>query len=114
LTARDPAENLRFTPGRVLIRAVSVRRSERRYKYALLWDTRNSGASTAWAIVSSVDRTLNCNRGIGWDVVQLAIDDHSRVSYVRVQTDERGENRAQFLHEAVTYYGHPRTSLQRA
>lgn len=26
------------------------------------------------------DRTLNRNRGIGWDAVHLAIDDHSRVS----------------------------------
>ena len=50
------------------------------------------------------DRTLNRNRGIGWDMVHLAIDDHSRVSFALIKTDERGENCAQFLHEAVAYY----------
>ena len=50
------------------------------------------------------DRTLNRNRGIGWDMVHLAIDDHSRVSFARIKIDERGENCAQFLREAVAYY----------
>lgn len=50
------------------------------------------------------DRTLNRNRGIGWDMVHLAIDDHSRVSFALIKTDERGENCAQFLREAVAYY----------
>ena len=50
------------------------------------------------------DRTLNRNRGIGWDMVHLAIDDHSRVSFALVKTDERGEACAQFLREAVAYY----------
>jgi len=34
------------------------------------------------------DRTLNRNKGIGWDAVHLAIDDHSRVSFARVLPDE--------------------------
>ena len=34
------------------------------------------------------DRTLNRNRGIGWDAVHLAIDDHSRVSFAQVLADE--------------------------
>jgi transposase InsO family protein len=50
------------------------------------------------------DRTLNRNRGIGWDMVHLAIDDHSRVSFALIKTDERGQNCAQFLREAVAYY----------
>jgi transposase InsO family protein len=50
------------------------------------------------------DRTLNRNRGIGWDMMHLAIDDHSRVSFALIKTDERGENCAQFLREAVAYY----------
>lgn len=50
------------------------------------------------------DRTLNRNRGIGWDMVHLAIDDHSRVSFALIKADERGPNCAQFLHEAVAYY----------
>lgn len=50
------------------------------------------------------DRTLNRNRGIGWDMVHLAIDDHSRVSFALIKTDERGDNCAQFLRQAVAYY----------
>ena len=44
------------------------------------------------------------NRGIGWDMVHLAIDDHSRVSYALVKTDECGHSCAQFLRQAVAYY----------
>lgn len=50
------------------------------------------------------DRTLNRNRGIGWDMVHLAIDDHSRVSFGLIKPDERGESCAQFLRQAVSYY----------
>jgi len=50
------------------------------------------------------DRTLNRNRGIGWDMVHLAIDDHSRVSFALIKTDECGPSCAQFLREAVAYY----------
>ena len=50
------------------------------------------------------DRALNRNRGIGWDMVHLAIDDHSRVSFACILPDERGENCAQFLRQAVAYY----------
>ena len=46
----------------------------------------------------------SANRGIGWDMVHLAIDDHSRVSFALIKTDERGENCAQFLRDAVAYY----------
>jgi transposase InsO family protein len=44
------------------------------------------------------------NRGIGWDMVHLAIDDHSRVSFALIKTDECGSSCAQFLREAVAYY----------
>jgi transposase InsO family protein len=44
------------------------------------------------------------NRGIGWDMVHLAIDDHSRVSFALIKTDECGPSCAQFLREAVAYY----------
>lgn len=44
------------------------------------------------------------NRGIGWDAVHLAIDDHSRVSFARVLPDEAGACCTQFLREAVAYY----------
>jgi transposase InsO family protein len=44
------------------------------------------------------------NRGIGWDLVHLAIDDHSRVSFAQIRPDETGVSCAQFLREAVAYY----------
>lgn len=50
------------------------------------------------------ERALNRNRGIGWDLVHLAIDDHSRVSFALVKADEGGHSCAQFLREAVAYY----------
>lgn len=43
-------------------------------------------------------------RGIGWDMVHLAIDDHSRVSFALIKTDERGQSCAQFLREAMAHY----------
>jgi len=50
------------------------------------------------------DRTKNHNRGIGWDMVHLAIDDHSRVSFAQVLPDETAVSCVQFLRQAVAYY----------
>lgn len=50
------------------------------------------------------DRTLNRNKGIGWEAVHLAIDDHSRVSFARVLGDETALSCVQFLRQAVDYY----------
>ncbi len=50
------------------------------------------------------DRTLNRNKGIGWDAVHLAIDDHSRVSFVAIKPDETSASCTQFLREAVAAY----------
>jgi transposase InsO family protein len=50
------------------------------------------------------DRTKNHNRGIGWDMVHLAIDDHSRVSFAQVLSDEKAVSCVQFLRAAVAYY----------
>lgn len=44
------------------------------------------------------------NRGIGWDSVHLAIDDHSRVSFARIKPDETTASCVEFLREAVAYY----------
>lgn len=52
------------------------------------------------------DRTLNRNRGIGWDAVHLAIDDHSRVSFAAIKPDETSASCTQFLREAVAAYAH--------
>lgn len=44
-------------------------------------------------------------RGIGWEYVHVAIDDHSRVAYVEVLTDQLGATCAAFLARAVAWFG---------
>ena len=44
-------------------------------------------------------------RGLtGWEYVHVAVDDHSRLAYAEVLTDERATTAAAFLHRAVVYY----------
>jgi transposase InsO family protein len=43
-------------------------------------------------------------RGIGWDFVHVAIDDHSRVAYCEVLGDEKGPTCAEFLHRAAQWF----------
>ncbi len=46
-------------------------------------------------------------RGIGYDYVHTAIDDHSRLAYAEIHTDERGATAAGFLTRAAAFYaGH--------
>ena len=40
----------------------------------------------------------------GWDVVHVAIDDQSRISYAQILPDEQGPSAAAFLRLAVSYY----------
>ena len=43
-------------------------------------------------------------RGIGWEYVHVAIDDHSRIAYVEVLTDQLGPTCAAFLARAVAWF----------
>jgi len=43
-------------------------------------------------------------RGIGWEYVHVAIDDHSRVSYVEVLADQLGATCAAFVERAVAWF----------
>ena len=42
------------------------------------------------------DRTRR-GRGLGHDFIHVAVDDHSRLAYVEVHPDERGETAAGFM-----------------
>ena len=42
--------------------------------------------------------------GIGYDYLHAAVDDHSRVAYVEVHPDERGETCARFLAAAAGFF----------
>ena len=43
-------------------------------------------------------------RGIGWEYVHVAIDDHTRLAYVEVLPDELGATTAGFLTRALAWY----------
>jgi transposase InsO family protein len=43
-------------------------------------------------------------RGIGWEFVHVCIDDATRVAYVEVLPDEKGETTVGFLRRAVAWY----------
>ena len=43
-------------------------------------------------------------RGAGWEMLHVAIDDHSRIAFSRFQPDERASSTVAFLHAAVAYY----------
>lgn len=44
------------------------------------------------------------NKGVGWDYVHVAVDDHSRLAYAEILTDERGETAAAFTHRALDFF----------
>lgn len=43
-------------------------------------------------------------RGIGYDYLHVAIDDHTRLAYIEALPDERDTTSAAFLHRAVSWY----------
>jgi len=43
-------------------------------------------------------------RAAGWEFVHVAIDDHSRLAYAEVLTDEKGSTAVGFLKRAVEFY----------
>ena len=44
------------------------------------------------------------SRGVGWEYVHVAIDDHSRVAYVEVLSDQTGATCAAFLTRSVAWF----------
>lgn len=43
-------------------------------------------------------------RGVGWEYVHVAIDDHSRLAYVEVLANEQAATAAAFLRRALAFY----------
>ena len=50
------------------------------------------------------DRAGNRRNTVGWEYVQIAVDDHSRLAYAEVLSDEKATTAAGFLHRAVAHY----------
>ena len=59
-----------------------------------------------WRVLgrSTSTRRAKGERRIGYDFLHACIDDHSRVAYVEVHPDERGETCAAFLGRAAGFY----------
>lgn len=53
------------------------------------------------------------SRGAGWEFAHLAIDDHTRLSYVEVLPDEGGETTAQFLQRALGFFARHKVRVER-
>ncbi len=53
------------------------------------------------------------SRGLGHDYVHVAVDDHSRVAYVRAFSDEREETAARFLLEAAARFAEQGVRIER-
>ena len=53
------------------------------------------------------------SRHLGYDYVHVAIDDHSRVAYVEVLQDEKGDTCARFLARATQWFGKRGVAVRR-
>jgi len=94
--------------------AAEIVRYERQTPGELLHiDTKRLGKIKGIGHRITGDRTKNHNRGIGWDAVHLAIDDHSRVAFARLKPDEGAQSCAEFLREAVAFYAGLGVQVQR-
>jgi transposase InsO family protein len=43
-------------------------------------------------------------RGVGWEMLHIAIDDHSRIAFSQLHADERAASTVAFLRASVAYY----------
>ena len=53
------------------------------------------------------------SRGLGYDFLHVAVDDHSRYAYVEALADERGDTTAGFLERALAAFGAVGVQVQR-
>ena len=52
-------------------------------------------------------------RGVGWEYVHVAVDDHSRLAYVEVLPDQPGRTCAACLRRAAAWWAHRKVIVQR-
>jgi transposase InsO family protein len=50
---------------------------------------------------------------LGYDFVHVAVDDHSRVAYAEIHTDERGDTAGGFLERAVAWFAEHGVAVER-
>ena len=91
-----------------LCRSKKPREAVHRYEYAtpgamLHADTKKLGRIRGLGHRMNGDRRTR-NRGIGWEVMHMVIDDATRLAYTEVLPDEKGRTTALFLARAVRWY----------
>jgi len=86
--------------------AVPVRRYERARPGEMIHiDIKKLGRFNKVGHRITGDRTGQSNsRGIGWEFVHVAIDDHSRIAFARVMPSEKKRSATAFLKAAIAYY----------
>ena len=106
----------RSTVARVLQRAglsrlksLEPREPVRRYERArpgelLHLDVKKLGRITGFFGHRITGDRRDTRYGAGWEYVHVAIDDHSRLAYVEVLRDERGDTTAAFLRRACAWF----------
>ncbi len=52
-------------------------------------------------------------QGVGWEYAHVAIDDYSRLAYVEVLPDQRGDTCAAFLHRSVAWFAARAVTVRR-
>jgi len=56
---------------------------------------------------------VNRNRGIGWDVLHVCIDDASRLAYTEILADEKKESAIAFLDRALDWFARHGVAVER-
>jgi transposase InsO family protein len=85
--------------------AVPVRRYERERPGELIHIDIKKLGRFAKAGHRATGRRQGCrNRGAGWEFVHVAIDDHSRIAFVKIMPSEKKRSATAFLKAALAYY----------
>ena len=67
-----------------------------------------------WRALGRGQGNRHRDRRIGYDYVHSLVDDHSRLAYSEIHTDEKGTTCAAFLERAITYFAaHGITRIER-
>jgi transposase InsO family protein len=91
-----------------------VRRYERQKPGELLHvDVKKLARFNAVGHFITKDRTKGRSRGVGYDFVHVAIDDHTRLAYVEVHGDEKAITAIGFLKRALRWYAEQGIQVER-
>jgi Transposase and inactivated derivatives len=128
-TGKQIAAELRLSPAtvsRVLKRrglsrldalepAEPVRRYEREHPGELIHiDIKKLGKFNQIGHRITGDRRGQSNsRGVGWEFVHVAIDDHSRLAFAKVMANEKKRSAIAFLRAALAYYANLGVKVER-